>query len=73
MIQALGSCSGCGGGERLEFGANAVGVGVVEFVEDFDCLAPGRSGGFEVGLSVMVVAETGERVGFEVAFAYFSK
>src|SRR5215813_3935414 len=61
---------GMGGGvEGGEFGADLLGVGVVELVEDGQGLLPGVAGGLGVAGGVVGVAEVGEEFGFVVAVA----
>src|SRR5262249_50636735 len=61
---------GMGGGvDGGEFGADLVGVGVLEFVEDGQGLLPGTAGGVGISGIVVGVAEVGEGGGFVVAVA----
>lgn len=55
--------------ELADGGAELVGVGVVEFVEDAQSVLPGGSGGVGIGGGVVCVAEMGEGGGFGVAVA----
>jgi hypothetical protein len=63
----------CGWGGRsvrlLEFGAELVGVGVVELVEDDQGVLPGLVCGLGIAGGVVRVAEPGECVGFAVEVA----
>src|SRR5215470_15760424 len=58
-----------GGGEGGEFGAELVGVGVVEVVEDGEGLVPGVVGGVVVAGGAVGVADADEGGGFVVAVA----
>src|SRR5439155_10510145 len=59
--------------EVVEFGADGVGVGVVELVEDGQGLLPRSTGGGGVAGSMVGVTEVGESVGFLVAVAEVPK
>ena len=52
--------------------AYVVGIGVVQLVEDRQCLLPCDAGGVAVAGGLMGVAEPGERVTFVVAFTEFA-
>ena len=60
---------GAGGVDGGEFGADGVGVGVVEVGEDGQGLLPGIAGGLRVAGGVVGVAEVGEGGGLVVAVA----
>src|SRR5882762_5593142 len=52
-----------------KFGADLVGLGMVELIEDFQGLAPCFAGGAGVARGMVGVAEAGEGVGFEIGVA----
>jgi hypothetical protein len=55
--------------EGGEFGADLLGVGVVEVVEDGQCVLPGGAGRVRVAGGLAGVAEAGEGSGFAVPLA----
>lgn len=57
----------------VQFGTDLLCVGVVELVEDGECVLPRCAGGVVVAGGVVGFGEVGECVGFEVAFPGFAE
>lgn len=55
--------------EVVEFGADLVGVGVVQLGEDGECVLPGLAGSVALTGGVVGVAQVRQRLGLEIAVA----